>query len=184
MLAWIAWQSAHRFVLLAFLAMLLALLWDQRALLLQHYGLAYLGEHAGMMAVLAWVFGRTLWPGRIPLITRFALLAHDSISPRIARYTRSLTGAWTLFFGLMATASVLIFITSPLPKWALFANAASPILILSMFCVEYLVRLRKIPADERTGPVEAFHSYLHYNRLRRNGATAADSTPLPTAGQR
>lgn len=184
MLGWMAWQSAQRLTLLALLAPLMALLWGQRAWLMQHYGMAYLTEHAGMMTFLAWVFGRTLQQGRTPLVTRFALLAHESVSPRILRYTRGVTLAWTLFFGLMASSSLLLFIALPLSRWALFANVASPLLLLGMFAAEYLVRLRAIPADERVGPVEAFRAYMRYNRERRGTAGASDSPPWSIARQR
>lgn len=179
MLTWLAWQSPRRSVLLALIALLLALLWHQRALLLRHYDLAYLTEHAGMMALLAWVFGRTLLDGQTPLVTRFAMLTHDSISPIIIRYTRSVTWAWTLFFGLMASSSVLLFVATPLSIWAIFANIASPLLVLGMFVGEYLVRLRKVPADERAGPIQAFRSYLLYSRGRKTQFHEAPGVTLP-----
>ena len=163
---------------------MLALLWAQRVWLLQHYGLAYLAEHAGMMTFLAWVFGRTLQQGRTPLVTRFALMAHDSVSPRILRYTRGVTLAWTLFFGLMASSSLLLFIALPLSRWALFANVASPLLLLVMFVAEYLVRLSAIPADERVGPIEAFRAYMRYSRQRGHTLGATDSALQSIAGQR
>jgi len=167
MLTWLAWQSPRRLLLLALIALLLAILWDQRALLLRHYALAYLAEHAGMMALLAWVFGRTLSGGQTPLVTRFALLAHGALSALVTRYTRSVTWAWTLFFSLMAGSSLLVFATTPLSVWAVFANVASPLLVLGMFVAEYLVRLRTVPADQRAGPIQAFRSYLRYNAHRK-----------------
>jgi len=178
-LTWMAWQSHRPFILLALIALLLVLLWDQRALLLRHYDLAYLAEHAGMMTLFAWVFGRTLMGGQTPLVTRFALLAHGSISPLIIRYTRRVTWAWTLFFCLMACSSVLLFAATPLSVWAIFSNVASPLLLLGMFVAEYLVRRRMVPTEERTGPVEAFLSYLRYNAERKTQVLETQGSGLP-----
>ena len=179
MLTWLSWQSARRSFLLVLIVLLLILLWDQRALLLRHYDLAYLAEYAGMMTLLAWVFGRTLMHGQTPLVTRFALLTHGTISPLITRYTRRVTLAWTLFFCLTAVSSVLLFATTPLATWAIFANIASPMLMLGMFVAEYLVRRRVVPADERAGPIQAFRSYLLYNSTRGRSPSGSPGAPLP-----
>ncbi|OYV39513.1 MAG: hypothetical protein B7Z83_02380, partial [Thiomonas sp. 20-64-5] len=101
-------------------------------------------------------------------------------SPLVARYTRSVTWAWTLFFCLMACSSVLLFAATPLSIWAIFANVASPLLLLSMFVAEYLVRRRRVPAEERAGPIEAFRSYLRYNTERKTQRLEAPGSVLPS----
>lgn len=61
-------------------------------------------------AGMAWFFGRTLAPGRRPLVAR-AILAFEGPSrlaqPGVARYARSLTWAWTL---LLATQALLMLV--------------------------------------------------------------------------
>lgn len=191
LLGWLLWQSSHRLVLSLLGAMLAWLLWQQREVLLQHYDWAYLLQHAGAMALLAVIFGRTLRTGRTALVTRFAEVAHGSISPRVARYTRGVTWAWTFFFATMVLTSLLLFVATPLPTWALFANMLSPLLVLALFVVEYLVRLRTLPAHERTGPIEALRAYARYSMQTANQgsttralASAPEPLVAPSAEQR
>ncbi|WP_079419023.1 hypothetical protein [Thiomonas intermedia] len=166
MVTWMAWQAERRAVALFLLVLLLGAMWSQRALLLRHYNLAFLAEYAGMMGLLAWVFGRTLLEGQTPLVSRFALMAHGTLSPLVRHYTRGVTWAWTLFFCLMAFTSILVFVITPLSLWAVFANVVSPLLMLAMFVGEYLVRRILVPAHERSGPIAAIRAYWHYNQHR------------------
>lgn len=180
MLIWLAWQSPRRALPLGLAGIGLALLWTWRSLLLRHYDLAYLLQHAGSMLLLAWLFGRSLIGGGTPLVTRFAQLAHgDAVSHRILRYTRGVTWAWTAFFGLMALGSLFLFVATPLSAWVVFANAWTPALVIAMFLAEYLVRLRMIPAAERAGPIEAIRAYALYSAsLARNAGKAQTGTPV------
>ena len=174
---WLAWQSARRAPLLALLGLAGALGWAHGDLLLAHYRWAYLIQHAGAMTLLGITFGRTLLPGREPMVTRFARCAHASLSPRVARYTRGVTWAWTLFFAVMALASPALFAALPPRSWALFAEGLTPLLVLALFVAEYLVRLRALPAHERAGPVQAVLIYARYRaaaaRPQPAGADAA-----------
>ncbi len=190
-LGWLAWQSTHRFALLLLAVPGTWLVWTQRTALLHHYDLAYLLQHAGTLGVLAFVFGRTLRSGSTPLVSRFAHIAHGSISARVARYTRGVTWAWTLFFTAMALSSLILFVAAPLASWALFANLWSPLLVLALFVAEYLVRLRALPAHERTGPIEAVRAYARYGAqasTRRSAArkqtAAAEPFATPSAERR
>uniref|UniRef100_E6PKV0 Transmembrane protein n=1 Tax=mine drainage metagenome TaxID=410659 RepID=E6PKV0_9ZZZZ len=191
LLGWLVWQSAHRFAVLLLAVPSAWLLWNQRTVMLQHYDWAYLLQHAGTLGLLAFMFGRTLRPGSTPLVSRFAQIAHGSISARVARYTRGVTWTWTLFFAAMTLSSLVLFVATPLPTWALFANLLSPLLVLALFVAEYLVRLRALPAHERTGPIEAIRAYARYSvetATRRDAAraqaAAADPFATPSAERR
>lgn len=159
---WMAWQSALRLPLLALLSLAGALGWAHGDLLLAYYRWAYLIQHAGAMTLLGAMFGRTLLPGHEPMVTRFARYTHASLSPRVARYTRGVTWAWTLFFAAMALASPALFAALPPRSWALFAEGLTPLLVLTLFVAEYLVRLRALPAHERAGPLQAVLAYARY----------------------
>ena len=87
LLGWMVWQSLHRLPVLLLAVPSIGLLWSQRTVLLQHYDLAYLLQHAGTLGLLAFMFGRTLRSGSTPLVSRFAEIAHGSISARVARYS-------------------------------------------------------------------------------------------------
>ncbi len=138
----------RRAALLALAALLAAAAWGGGALL-RHPDAIYLLQNLGMQALMAAVFGRTLLPGQEPLIAQFARRIHGAdYSPRIARYARQATWAWTLYFLAMGLASVLLFVAAPLALWSWFVNFLSFVLLGLMFAGEYAVRrwrLRGVP---------------------------------------
>jgi uncharacterized membrane protein len=82
-----------RTVLGGFVAIgLLAWLW---ASLRQNVALVYFIQHLGTNLALGALFGRSLRSGGTPLVTHFALFAHNGvIPPSIERYTRQVTIAF------------------------------------------------------------------------------------------
>jgi uncharacterized membrane protein len=118
------------------------------------------------IALVGWLFGRTLVKGRVPLITRIveALYAQASMpmTPDLYRYTRQLTFAWALVLGLLAVINLLlalcavpdgvlaqlghvppVSVTSA--QWSLFANVLNYGIVGGFFVVEYLLRKRRFP---------------------------------------
>ena len=49
-------------------------------------------------------------------------MIHGAVTPAVARYTRQITLAWTLFFVAIAAVSTLLFATAPIVTWSTFAN--------------------------------------------------------------
>ena len=100
--------------------------------------------------LLAWFFGRTLAPGRIPLVTSFARLVHDSstLAPERERYTRQVTWAWCVFFLANVGISVALAAFAPLAVWSLFANVLAAPLVAAMFAAEYAYRRRRLAGLE------------------------------------
>ena len=139
----------------------LATLWAGNRLQPRLAALA-LAEHLGSMLVLGTLFGITLRPGSTALVTRFAAARQPSMSPRLLRYTRGVTAAWTLFFAAMAVASLLLFMLGPLRDWAWFASVGTPLLVVWMFVLEYLARRALLSAQEQAGPLEAVRAYMAY----------------------
>ena len=182
--AWMSWKSPRRALALSLVLLAVLALWLGRDALLLHYRWGYLVQSAGPMVLLALVFGSSLGRGRVALITRLALMAHqDCITPRTARYTRAVTWAWTLFFTLMALASATLFLAAPPAIWALFANALTAPLTLAMFIVEYGVRVLALPAHERTGPLQAVAAFMRYRQhATEHAAHGAGAGDTPVAG--
>lgn len=177
---WLAWHSPMRLSMLGGLALAGAVGWEHADVLMRHYRWAYLTQHAGAMILFGTMFGRTLLPGQEPMVTRFARHDHASLSLRVERYTRGVTWAWTVFFGAMAATSLALFVIAPPRLWALFADGLTPLLVLAVFVAEYLVRLRALPADERSGPIQAVLAYARYRAdIRRRAGTEAP----PEAGR-
>ena len=159
--------------LIAFLAVAAAVvvvLWIGWPLLERHFPSVFFVEHAGANLLLAIVFGRTLVRTRDELCTRFARLLHNTLPPDVERYTRLVTFAWTIFFGVMFVLSCLLYFAGFMAVWSLFANILSPILIAGMFLGEYLVRRRVLPKWESTGVLSGIRAFT-----RHFGAAQADA---------
>jgi uncharacterized membrane protein len=160
------WLKAALAVLLV-LGYPLAMHWLLTASRWSHSTLAWinLAQTVGMQTLLAWFFGRTLRPGREPLIALFARRIHGAdYSPRIARYARQATWAWTGFFVAMAVIPLVLFATASLATWSFFVNVLSLPLLGLMFVLEYAARrycLRGVPH------VSLFQSFALYRGERR-----------------
>lgn len=133
----------------------------------------YVAQHAGINVFLAIGFGSTLRPGRTPLITTLASRVHRHFTPDMARYTRKVTLAWTLYFIAMAFVSLALYAFASFATWALFANLLTPLAVVAMFGAEYTLRYRLHPEFERTSVADAIRSYWHRTA---QGAEAAPAT--------
>jgi uncharacterized membrane protein len=149
LLTWLAWRSPRRLVMLALCVGVGLLLWQYQDTLERHIGWVYFIQHAGTYVLLGAVFGMTLMRGRHPLCTRCAEALRGRLSPEVARYTRSVTLAWTLFFLGISLISTLLFLFCRIDLWSVFANFLTLPLIALMFVAEHLVRLRKLPYLEQ-----------------------------------
>lgn len=98
--------------------------------------------HWAIYGSLLLAFALTLRPGREPLITGMARRMHGPLSSEMLRYTKGVTAAWTVFFAAQLGLSVALFCTAPLVVWSFFVNILDIPLVVAMFCVEYVVRLR------------------------------------------
>ncbi len=115
-------------------------------------------------------FGRTLAPGREPLVTTIARIVRGPASPELERHTRRVTWAWCVFFAAMAVALVVLALVAPLALWSFFANVLSYILTGLMFAVEYAYRRWRFPTYEHVSPLRMFA------RLARAGGLRAMSS--------
>ena len=141
----LAWRSQHRAVGLLACALVAAFALIEWKSLRSHFTWLYLIQQAGAYGLLGVSFGRTLAEGHVPLCTRFATLAHGSLSADAVRYTRSVTRAWTIFFCVMSAAVLVVYFVAPLRVWSVFTNFCTAPLVALMFVGEYLVRLRVLP---------------------------------------
>jgi uncharacterized membrane protein len=140
-------------------------------------GWMYFAQHVGLNAALGFSFGITLFGNRRPLCTVFAAMMQPEITPGLARYTRRVTLAWTLFFAGMVAVSVLLFFLAPIAVWSVFANILMMPLVILMFLIEYGVRRFALPPEERGRNIfEAFHAYRAATRADApgRGPAAAD----------
>ncbi|MEO8753435.1 MAG: hypothetical protein ABI624_12230 [Casimicrobiaceae bacterium] len=166
----LAWRSRHRIAWLLSCAALAALTWRYIDTIDEHTAWVYLIQHVVANAMLALVFGNTLVGGRVPLCTRIAALAHDSMEPKLVRYTRQVTVAWTIFFAANACISVVLFAYAPVVIWSLYANILDLPLVALMFAAEYGMRHWLLP-DMKHASI--FDSMRRYIRLARTSPPPA-----------
>ncbi|MEY8877197.1 MAG: hypothetical protein AB9M60_11860 [Leptothrix sp. (in: b-proteobacteria)] len=119
----------------------------------------YLLQHAGIHLALGIWFGSTLRAGRQPLISMLAQRVHGQLTPAMARYTRRLTLVWVLYFVAITTASLVLFLSGRFEWWSLLANVLTPLAMLLMFGIEYLLRYRLHPEFERVGFLESIRAW-------------------------
>ena len=166
-----AWRSTHRTATVAACVAGCLGIFAFRTWMVAHYNWVFLLQHAGVYALLCAAFGRTLQAGKTPMITGLARTVHGALSPALVSYTRSITWAWTLYFGGITGASLLLFWLAPIAVWSAFANLLSPLLLVSMFAGEYGVRCYVLPPADRAGPLESIRAY------RRASARGAAQQP-------
>lgn len=131
----------------------------------------YVLQHVAINLLLCAWFGSTLRAGRLSLIGSFAQRVHRLTAAHIA-YTWQVTRVWTLYFALMATASLAVFLVLPFAAWAWLSNVLSPVLVGALFIGEYLLRYRLHPEFERTTMAQAIKAF--YSAPSPVAATATD----------
>lgn len=89
---------------------------------------------------LAWLFGRSLGPGREPLITRFCRLERGEVPTPLARYTKRLTLAWTVLLAAMTIEVIVLAVAVDLETWSWYANVVNPSVVVFFFAIEHPYR--------------------------------------------
>jgi len=115
--------------------------------------------HAAAYLFLLWYFGRTLARGREPLISRFARSMHGALDPEMARFTRTVTLAWCLFFAVQLIASALLFAFAPLGAWSLFINVLNLPQVALMFVGQFAYRMIRYPDYPRVSLWQAIQVF-------------------------
>jgi len=158
-LLWLTWHSSKKPAMLLLCAVVGMLLWGFWGGLERNFSWVYFIQHTGTNLMLAAVFGVTLARGRQALCTRFAEAVHGSLAPEVVQYSRQVTLAWTLFFITVSLVSSLLFFLAKIETWSVFANFLTFPLVLLMFGVEYLVRLRKLPNQEKHSILDGMRAF-------------------------
>lgn len=85
-------------------------------------------------------FATSLAPGRDPVISRYARRERGTLEPDLARYTRTLTVLWAVFFVTMGIVAAVLAVATPLAVWSLFCNVISYALVATFLLGEYAYR--------------------------------------------
>lgn len=103
---------------------------------------------------LFWIFARTLARDSVPLCTRFADLVHDVLSPEVAAYTRSLTFVWSCFFASQIIIWIALYIFLPESTWYELITIVPPVLIFTLFVVDWTARQFLLPYEDRKNALQ------------------------------
>lgn len=108
----------------------------------------------------AWIFGRSLLPGRIALISRIGERMRGELPEPVARYGHRLTLVWALFFVILGLESVLLGLFASPFWWSLFTNYINYALIALLFVVEYPIRRLVLRDLEHTPFIDSLRGSL------------------------
>lgn len=93
---------------------------------------------------LCYIFGKTLLPGRTPLITHFSSINFSGNIPEpLVSYTRLLTVLWTTLFAVMVIESAAVAAYADLAAWSWTVNILNPAIMVAFFVIEHFYRLVK-----------------------------------------
>lgn len=151
---------AHRWLTLAGLIVAAVLLRHEAVAIGEHMVVVYLIQNISANGALLLIFGASLARGREPLCSRVAGMVRGwPLQPEVARYTRQVTIAWTIFFATMIALSLALYRFATVEAWSVFANLLATPLVGAMFVVEYAVRrrvLRDVPHAPLTAALRAW----------------------------
>ena len=117
--------------------------------------------------MLAWLFGRTLVRGRVPLIARFAVMEQGTLSAELAAYTRALTWLWTLLFIAAALLSAALAMSGHRDAWSLFTNFINYLLVAALFLGEFVYRRLRFRNYRHHSPLQLLRNVRGMNLFER-----------------
>jgi uncharacterized membrane protein len=126
-----------------------------------HPGFAAAGglAHAACYLLLLWTFGRSLAPGREPLVTRVARDVHGALPAAMEAFTRRVTIAWCVFFAGQLAVSALLLALAPLPAWTAFVTLLNLLLLALMFLGQFAWRSIRHPGFPRASPWQVMQAF-------------------------
>jgi uncharacterized membrane protein len=124
-------------------------------LLVQHYPWSNLIQQCGAYALAAFGFARSLRVGQVPLCAQVLEKVHGPLTDPEISYTRRATLAWAIFYALLTTVILLLFLFGSPRIWSLFTNVGTYALIALMFAADHLMRGRVLPRRDDGGMLAA-----------------------------
>jgi uncharacterized membrane protein len=103
--------------------------------------------HALLQAAMLAVFGASLLPGRVALITRLARRINPGFRAGMVQYTRVVTSVWCGFFVVQLAGSALLLALAPVRWWLLWVGGLQGPLAAALALGEFMVRRRVFPGE-------------------------------------
>ena len=132
--------------------------------------------HAILYTALLVVFGASLRPGQVALVTRLARRLNPHFHAGMVPYTRAVTWSWCLFAAVQLVLSATLLAAAPFAWWLLLVGVLHGPMALILAVLEFLIRSWRF-RGQHTGFVETFRG-VRLNAWRRDSALDEDtSTP-------
>ncbi len=125
-------------------------------------------QHVGTHIALGLVFGLSSLGGREALVTRMARLFHGGdVTDEMLVYSRQVNTVWTLYFGLMATVSLLLYLSGQAFWWSILSNFLTMPIVVLIFIIELAVRRKRLPNQRHASLRESIEAY---SQVRQDAA--------------
>ncbi len=147
--------------------------------LLAGAGLGHAMLYAGLLAL----FGASLAPGRVAIVTRLARRLNPRFHAGMVPYTRGVTLAWCLFFALQLVASAALLALGRLGWWLLLVGSLNVPMVAGMALLEFAVRRWRFRHEHYTGLRETIRG-VRLSAGPAGAAGAAGGASRPAAGCR
>jgi uncharacterized membrane protein len=121
-------------------------------------------SHGLLYSWLLLLFGRTLLPGRQPLVTTLANRLSGQLCAARDVYTRRVTQAWCLFCLFQLASSALLIATAPVAVWSLFVNVLDLPLLCLMFLGEYAIRRHRFRHEPHASLGDSIRAFAARDR--------------------
>ncbi|MCB6182913.1 hypothetical protein LIN78_05040 [Leeia sp. TBRC 13508] len=167
-----SWKTKLRYPVLMAFGALAVWFWQETDWFLKHSVWLYLAQYLFAMFSLALMFGSTLGSPANALCSKIAALAKsEPLTERYLRYTWKVTLVWTVYFVVAGCSSLLLFLTVPAPKWAIFDAIAAPVSLGLMFAGEYWIRLRTFPDESHISIQRTVELYREFSQSHKRGSS-------------
>jgi uncharacterized membrane protein len=105
-----------------------------------HFTILYIPPLAVSLFLL-WLFGRSLAPGHMAVISQMATVEHGELPPPLLKYTRTVTMIWTVYFALVALSLFYLGFIRADTTGSFYINLFNYTIIALLFVGEYLIRI-------------------------------------------
>lgn len=113
------------------------------------------------------IFGATLLPGRVPLITRFSRFDRKQTSgPLVDRHTRLLTTMWAMYFAVIVAVSLALALVERFAAASWVATVVSPAGSAAFFVLEHLYRRLRTDLFEQASILRTLKVIAHPDAWR------------------
>tara|TARA_R110002167_G_scaffold257535_1_gene463998 strand:- start:10978 stop:11616 length:639 start_codon:yes stop_codon:yes gene_type:complete len=109
---------------------------------------------------LAWMFGRTLFGGREPLIRRFSRLSRGTLPSELEVYTRRLTMLWALGMLCMAIIATVAPLLATPKAWSWIVNIYLPLASATLFLGEHAFRAVRFRHLGKNSPLKTLQTLM------------------------